>query len=85
MESTPPRRSRRALVFWIVALVLLAVLVLPEALDPCKGKEYVPIPHGNHVHYKSCDAPPDADINQYPQAPPGPDERMLPDGQIVPR
>ncbi len=86
MESTPPRRrSRRALLFWIAALVLLAVLVLPDVLDPCRGREYVPISHGNHVHYKSCDADPDADINQFPTTPPRPDEKMLPNGQVVPR
>ncbi len=86
MESTPPRRPlRRALVLWIIALGLIALFVLPEALDPCRGKEWVPISHGNHVHYKACDAAADADIHQFPTTPPGPDERILPDGQVVPR
>ncbi len=84
MENTP-RRSRRTLLFWVIALALLAVFILPDVLDPCKGKEYLPISHGNHVHYKHCDAPDDADLNQYPTTEPAPDERMLPDGRVVKR
>lgn len=76
------KRLRRILL--IVGLVLFA-LVMRRVLNPFGDKDYVEISHGNHVHYVPKDRDPNVPISQFPNRPPGPDERLLSDGRIVPR
>jgi hypothetical protein len=73
-------RRRLAAVGFIVVLVLL---MLRTVLDPYGDKGYVEISHGNHVHYVPADRNPNVSISNFPTAPPGPDERILPNGQVV--
>ncbi|MDZ4698061.1 MAG: hypothetical protein SH809_00005 [Rhodothermales bacterium] len=75
-------RRRLAAVGFIVVLVLL---MLRTVLDPYGDKGYVEISHGNHVHYVPADRNPNVSISNFPTAPPGPDERILPNGQVVQR
>ena len=76
------KRLRRILL--IIGLVLF-VLVMRRVLNPFGDKDYVAISHGNHVHYVPKDRDPNVPIDRFPNRPPGPDERLLPDGRIVPR
>ncbi len=73
-------RRRLAAVGFIVVLVLL---MLRTVLDPYGDKGYVEISHGNHVHYVPADRNPNVSISNFPSSPPGPDERILPNGQVV--
>lgn len=84
--ETPARPRRwRKLVAWIIGLAFVG-WAFSHALDPCAGgKEYLAIGHGSHSHYVPCPTPEEFDINRYPTSPPGPNERLLPDGTVVPR
>lgn len=78
----PVRRGRRR---WIVtaAAILFFAVVLWSALR--RTGEYQEISHGNHTHYVPWDRDPDVSIDHFPTRPPGPNERILPDGRIVPK
>lgn len=83
--ATPSKRSlitprRLVAVGFIVVLVLL---MLQTVLDPYGEKGYVEISHGNHVHYVPEDRNPNVSISNFPTSPPAPDERILPNGQVV--
>ncbi len=73
-------RRRLAVVGFFVVIV---VLMMRTVLDPYGDKGYVEIPHGNHVHYVPADRNPNVSISSFPTSPPGPDERILPNGQVV--
>lgn len=81
-ERRSPRWRR-----WVLLALLLAFfgIVMIEVIDPFGGQSYVPISHGDHVHYVPEDRDPDVSISAFPQQPPGPDERILPDGRVVPK
>ncbi|MEZ4701506.1 MAG: hypothetical protein R2834_14305 [Rhodothermales bacterium] len=80
-EKRPIVTPRRiAAVAFIAVLVLL---MLRTVLDPYGDKGYVEISHGNHVHYVPEDRNPNVSISNFPSRPPAPDERILPNGQIV--
>lgn len=83
-ESTGGRRRRRRLVLLLVAAAFL-VLVMREVLFPYRGQEYAEIPHGDHTHYVPKDRDPDVSVSNFPTTRPGPNERILPDGRVVPR
>jgi len=70
----------------LVAVALIFFLaVLREAMDPFGDKGYTEISHGNHAHYVPVDRDPNAPIHNFPTRPPGPNERIMPDGRIVPK
>ncbi|MEM6326324.1 MAG: hypothetical protein AAF791_04330 [Bacteroidota bacterium] len=46
---------------------------------------YVPIPHGNHVHYVPNGWNGEPSISNFPTSPPPEGMTVSPDGQIVPR
>lgn len=71
---------------WLLLLVGLVFLgfMLSEVFFPYQGQEYIPISHGDHSHYIPHDRNPDVPISNFPTRPPGPGERLLPNGQIVP-
>jgi hypothetical protein len=79
------KRSSRRLVFWLIALVLVAILILPEVLDPYGDKEWTEINHGNHTHFVPRDRDMDVPLDRFPTTEPAPTERILPNGQVVPR
>ena len=80
-ESTAKRR--RWILVGIAAFFLLFALI--NAIDPFGDKGYVGISHGDHTHYVPEDRDPDVSISNFPGEPPGPNERILPDGRVVPR
>ena len=68
-------------------LVLAAVFfafVLRTVLFPHGDGPYVEVPHGDHVHYVPKDRDPDVPVGEFPTEKPGPNERITPDGRIVP-
>ncbi|MBX2819613.1 MAG: pneumococcal-type histidine triad protein [Rhodothermaceae bacterium] len=70
---------------WLV-LVFFAALVLilmQPILDPYGEKGYMEISHGDHTHYVPRDRDPNVTISNFPTSPPGPNERILPNGQVV--
>lgn len=72
---------------WLV-MILFAVLVLilmQPILDPYGEKGYMEVNHGDHSHYVPEDRDPNVSISNFPTNPPGPNERILPNGQVVPK
>lgn len=81
--SAGPSYTRR----WIVgalALVFFA-FIMWEVVNPYRNQRFEEVPHGDHVHYVPKDRNPDVPINRFPTQKPEPDERIRPDGQVVPR
>ena len=68
-------------------LIVLALLffgsILSDVFFPFQGQEYVPISHGDHEHYVPQDRNPDVPVGNFPTQPPGPGQRILPNGQVV--
>ena len=77
-----PMRKRLRRILLIVGLIFFAV-VMRRVLDPFG--DYVELSHGNHSHFVPVDRDPNVPIDRFPNRPPGPDERLLPDGRIAPR
>ena len=72
---------------WIVAGLALFffAFIMWEVINPYRNQRFEEIPHGDHVHYVPKNRNPDVPVNRFPTEKPGPDERILPDGQVVPR
>lgn len=74
--------SRRRRWLLILAGVFL-ILLLIDAQGVFDDSPYFEVPHGNHVHYVPKDRDPNVDLDAFPTRPPGPGERITPQGQIV--
>jgi hypothetical protein len=72
---------------WIVGalLALFFGIVMYQVLNPFPDQAYMEISHGDHVHYVPKDRDPDVPLNRFPTTPPAENERILPDGQVVPK
>jgi len=72
---------------WILAVVLLAFFsyLLWFVVNPYRNQPYAEVPHGDHVHYVPKDRNEDVPIGRFPTRPPESDERITPDGEIVPK
>ena len=68
----------------IVLFVGFLIMVLVDSLGAFDDRHYYEVPHGNHTHYVAKDKDPNISIGQFPQRPPGPGERITPQGNIVP-
>ncbi len=79
------KRSSRRLVFWLVAIVLIATFVLPEVLDPYGDKEWTEINHGNHVHFVPEGRDMDVPLDRFPTTEPMANQQILLDGSVVAR
>lgn len=79
----PPRRSPLRWILFGIAMLFLAVAI-SRALDPYDARGVASISHGDHTHYVPRDRDPEAPISNFPTTPPGPNERILPDGRVVP-
>lgn len=77
-SSWPTRR-------WVVLGVALLFFgfVLYEMINPFPDQPYLEVPHGDHVHYVPKDRNPDQRLSDFPTTRPGPNERILPNGQVV--
>jgi len=81
-ESTTRVSYRR----WVLILFLLAILssVLWTVINPYRDQPYEEVPHGDHVHYVPKDRNEDVAMSRFPTRPPGENERITPDGEVVP-
>lgn len=72
---------------WILISIAAFFLALAfwSAINPFGDRGYVGISHGDHTHYVPEDRDPEVSISNFPSTPPGPDERILPDGRVVRR
>ena len=80
--DSPERSSMRRWILLVVAAVFFS-FVLYQVLNPFPDQPYMEISHGDHVHYVPKDRNPDVPMNRFPTQPPGPNERILPDGRVV--
>ena len=68
----------------IMAAVILFI-VMRRVMNPFGDKDYAEIPHGNHVHYVPKDRDHDVPLSRFPTEPPAENERILPDGRVIPK
>ena len=71
---------KKGVYLFLGAVILIALL---ESVGTFDTKDYYEVPHGSHTHYVSKDKDPNVSVSQFPTRPPGPDERITPQGQIV--
>lgn len=83
-NDTASSRSWRRWVAVAVLVVFFAV-ILREVINPYRNQRFEQIPHGDHVHYVPRDRNSEVPISQFPTQPPEEDERITPDGEVVPR
>lgn len=77
--------SRTAKRIVVVVSIAFFGLVLADTLGAFDQRDYFEVPHGNHSHFVPKDRDTSIPISQFPTRPPNDNERILPDGQIVPR
>ena len=82
-QPTDSRRLIRRLIVGAIVIFILG-LALSKALDPYDSRGIVAIPHGDHNHYVPRDRDPNVSISNFPTVPPTANERILPDGRVVP-
>ncbi|HET6568410.1 MAG TPA: hypothetical protein VFG50_10635 [Rhodothermales bacterium] len=69
----------------LIAVAVFFLVVIMDALGVFDTKPYMEVPHGNHTHYVPRNADPDVPLDDFPMTPPGPNERITPEGKIVPK
>ena len=69
---------------FVGVVLVLAGLAMADALGYFNPKSYTAVSHGSHSHYVPHDRNPDVSIDKFPQEEPGPNEKITPEGQIVP-
>lgn len=81
-NATSSRSWRR----WIAGVLLLVFFgaVMWTVINPYRGQRFEKIPHGDHVHYVPKDRNPDVPVSRFPTRKPATDERITPDGEVVP-
>ncbi len=84
LRKVSPARFRFRL-FLLIAGTVLLFFVMQSVLNPFGNNEYAEIPHGNHSHYVPRDRDLDVPISNFPTRPPADNERITPDGRIVPK
>jgi len=83
-DASPFKRSWRKWVAGAVLLVFFAVL-MREVINPYRNKRFEKVPHGGHVHYVPKDKNSDAPIGRFPTQKPDEDQRITPNGKVVPK
>ncbi len=86
MPSSDDTTSSRSWRRWIAAVVFLAFfgVLIWKVINPYRGERFEKVPHGSHVHFVPRDRNPDAPISRFPTQKPAKDERITPDGDVVP-
>ena len=81
-DATSSRSWRK----WVAAVVLLVFFgaVMWNVINPYRGQRFEEIPHGDHVHYLPKDRNLDVPVSEFPMQKPAKDERITPDGEVVP-
>ena len=54
-----------------------------DALHLFDDAEYVEVPHGSHSHFVPRDRDPNVPLENFPSVPPRPNERIMPNGEVV--
>jgi len=75
-------RSMRKWIVVGVAVVFFGYL-MTIVVNPYEGERFEKVPHGDHVHYVPKERNEDVPISNFPTEKPGPNEKILPDGQVV--
>ncbi len=70
---------------FLIILGLFFAFALADSLGVFDDRPYYEVPHGNHTHYVPKDCDPPVTPGDAPTRPPGPDERINCQGQIVPQ
>lgn len=85
-SSSDDATSSRSWRKWVAAVVLLVFFgaVMWNVINPYRGQRFEKIPHGDHVHYLPKDRNPDVPVSEFPMQKPAKDERITPDGEVVP-
>jgi len=55
-----------------------------EVVNPYRGQRFEKVPHGDHVHFVPKDRNEEVPMSRFPTREPEPDERITPDGEVVP-
>ena len=84
--SSEASGSSRAWRRWIAAVVLLVFFgaLMWEVVNPYRGQRFEKVPHGDHVHFVPKDRNEEVPMSRFPTREPEPDERITPDGEVVP-
>ncbi len=77
-------RVRLRIIMAVLAAIVL-IFVMQWVLNPYGDKDYAEIPHGDHSHFVPRDRDPNVPISNFPRNPPATNERITPDGRIVPK
>lgn len=73
-------RVKLGVYLFLGAVILIAFL---QSIGVFDTKPYFEVPHGSHTHYVAKDRDPNVSVSQFPTRPPGPGERITPQGRIV--
>ncbi|NNE46461.1 MAG: hypothetical protein HKN37_07360 [Rhodothermales bacterium] len=73
-------KTKLGVYLFLGALIVIAFL---ESIGTFDTKHYFEVPHGSHTHYVAKDRDPNVSVSQFPTRPPGPGERISPQGQVV--
>lgn len=76
-----PKTIKRSVFAAIV--ILLGGFLLMDALHLFDDAEYVEVPHGSHSHFVPRDRDPNVPLENFPSVPPRPNERIMPNGEVV--
>ena len=78
--------SSRAWRKWVAGglFVVFFAAILWEVINPYRGQRFEKIPHGDHAHYVPKDRNSDVPVGRFPTRKPEANERITPDGRIVP-
>lgn len=81
-DANPSRAWRK----WVAAVVLLVFFgaIIWQVINPYRGQRFEKVPHGDHVHYLPKERNEDVPVSRFPTRKPEADERITPNGQVVP-
>lgn len=83
-DDTSRARSWRRWVAGAILVIFFAAL-MREVINPYRNQRFEEIPHGDHVHYVPSDRNEDVPVSRFPTQEPDEDERITPEGDVVPR
>jgi hypothetical protein len=83
LQTMTTRTKIRNVILAMAGIFL--IVALADSMGVFDNSEYTAVPHGNHVHYVPKDRDRSVSVGQFPTAPPGPNERIMPDGRVVAR
>lgn len=76
--------SKNKLKYVLIAIIMvMAGVVMTDALGFFNSKPYTKISKGSHAHYVPDNRDPDVSIDRFPKRHPAPNEKITPQGKIV--